>query len=187
MVCILARYRHGAREALRLERGDSSAGGAVIRRHDRVDLVVVRGQELFGVALGVGREPAIGVGLADILDLAGVDRFLQHFHLAREEEIRVGIGAVALDEDVVAFGLGLEHGARLHAADFLVVERQVEGVGVFDQAVVADHRNSLRDRFFDRRPDRARILRQDDERVGALRDQRLDIGELLACGRLSIR
>src|SRR5690606_3329707 len=59
MVCILARYRHGSREALRLERGDSSAGGTVVRRHDRVDLVVVRGQELFGVALGVGREPAI--------------------------------------------------------------------------------------------------------------------------------
>ena len=74
----------------------------------RVNLVVVGGQELLHVALRVLRQPAVRVGFADILDLAGVDGGLQHFHLAGEQEVGVRVGRRALDEDVVAFRLGLE-------------------------------------------------------------------------------
>ena len=82
-------------------------------------------------------------------------RGLEDFHLAGEQEVGVRVGRVALDEDVVALRLHREHGARLHAADFLVVEGDVEGVRVLDQAVIADHRNAFVDGLL-RRPGRWR-------------------------------
>ena len=75
LVAVLAGDRHGAGEALRIERRDDAGGHAVILGDDRIDLVVGRGQALLHVLLGIVRLPAVGEGLADILDLAGVDRW----------------------------------------------------------------------------------------------------------------
>ena len=93
MVAVLARDRDRAGQALSRQRRDDAAGGAVIGGHNRVDLVVVGGQELLHVLLRIGGQPAVGIGLADILDLAAVDGLLQHLHRAREQEIGVRIGA----------------------------------------------------------------------------------------------
>ncbi len=70
----------------------------------------------------------------------------------------------------------------LQAADFLVVEGDVEGSRVFDQAVVADDRNAFSGSLFDGRADCVGVLGENDQGVGALRDQRFDVGQLL-CGR----
>ncbi len=56
-------------------------------------LLLVGGQELLHVALRVGGQPAIGVGLADLLDLAGIDRgACSTSMLAREQEVGIRIG-----------------------------------------------------------------------------------------------
>ena len=128
------------------------------------------------------RLPAIGIGFADILDLAAVDGGLQHFLLAGEQEVRIRVGRRALDEDVVTFRLDLEHFGCLKTADFLVVEGDVEGVLIFDQAVITNNRNAFGNGLLHRRANRVAILRQNDQRIGALRNQRLHIGQLL-CGR----
>jgi hypothetical protein len=105
---------------------------------------------------------------------------------AGKEEVGVRIGRGALDEDVVAFRRGLEHGLRLHAADLLeIVEGQVEGFRVFDQAVIADDRDAFGGSLFDGRADGRGVLRQDDG-VGALGDQRFDVGQLLGSRRLGV-
>src|SRR3546814_1244324 len=57
--------------------------------------------------------------------------------LAGVQEVGVGIGRRALDEDEVALRLHLQHLARLQAPDLLVVEGQVEDAGHLDEAVVA--------------------------------------------------
>ena len=72
----------------------------------------------------------------------------------------------SLDEDVVALGLDLEDLARLDAADFLVVEGQVEDAGRFDQAVVSDDRNALCGGLGDGRHDGAVVLGQHDQGGG---------------------
>ena len=93
MVAVLAGNRHRASQALCRQSGDGATGGAVIRGDDRIDLVVVGGQELLHVLLRIGRQPAIGIGLANILDLASIDGFLQHFHLARKQEVGIRVSA----------------------------------------------------------------------------------------------
>ena len=65
--------------------------------------------------------------------------------VAGAQEVGVGVGLVALDDDVVALRHGLEHLAGLHAADLDVVEGEVQGLGIFDQAVVGDHRHAGRE------------------------------------------
>jgi hypothetical protein len=82
-------------------------------------------------------------------------------------------------------GLRLEHGAGLHPADLDVVEGQVEGARVLDQAVIGDDRNALVGGGLHGGDDRLGVLRQDDQRVDALRDQALDVGQLL--GRRGLR
>ena len=77
-------------------------------------------------------------------------------------------------------------GAGLHAAHFLVVEGNVEGARDLDQAVITNDRDAFLVGFFDRRTDRVGILGEDDQGVGALCDQALDIGQLLARARLSV-
>src|SRR5690606_31150343 len=89
-------------------------------------------------------------------------------------------------EDVVAFGLHGIDAAGLHAAHFLVVEGQVEGVRVLDQAVIADHRNAFGHGSGDGRGHGFGVLRQDDDGVGALRDEAFDVGQLLGGGRLGV-
>ena len=135
VVAVLPRDRDAV-HALRRQRRHRAAGGAVVRGDDRVDVVVVRGQDLLHVALRVGGQPAVGIGLADDGDVARVDRLLQHLLLAAAQEVGVRVGGRALDHHVVAFGLRLQHGAGLHPADLDVVEGQVEGARVLDQAVV---------------------------------------------------
>ncbi len=67
-----------------------------------------------------------------------------------------------------------------------VVERQVEGAVVFDQAVIADDRDTFGSGLFDGRPDSVLVPGVDDEGVNALRDQRVDVGQLLFGGRLGV-
>ena len=55
-------------------------------------LVVVGGEDLLHVALGVRRQPAVGVLLADDRDVAAVDGGLQHFLLPAAQEVGVRIG-----------------------------------------------------------------------------------------------
>ncbi|ENN88048.1 hypothetical protein RHSP_51307 [Rhizobium freirei PRF 81] len=186
LVGVLAGNRHGAGETLGVEGCDCAPGGAVVGGDDRVNLVVVGGQELLHVALRVLRQPAVGVSFADVLDLASIDGGLQHFHLAGEEEVGVRVGRRALDEDVVALRLGLQHVASLHAAHFLVVEGDVEGSRIFDQAVVADNRNAFVGGLFDGRADGVGILRENDESAGTLGNQGFNVGQLLRRRRLGV-
>jgi hypothetical protein len=55
-------------------------------------LLSFSGQDLLHVALGVGRQPAVGVGLADDGDIARIDCRLQDFLLAATQEVGVRIG-----------------------------------------------------------------------------------------------
>ena len=130
--------------------------------------------------------PAFRVLLADDPDIAAAHRGLQHLALAGVEEVRVGVRGRALDEDIVSLGLHGEHGTRLHAAHLDVVEREVEHVRVLDQPVVGDHGDAGLLRARHRGPHRVCILGEDDERLRPLRDQRLDVGELLLVGALRI-
>ncbi len=109
-----------------------------------------------------------------------LDRVGQHLLLALAQEVGVRVGGRALDEDVVALGLDLEHAARLHAADLLVVEGDVEHAGLLDQAVVGDDRQALALLGLGQRgQDRVLVHGQDDQHLGALGDQAVDVGDLL--------
>ena len=87
--------------------------------------------------------PAIGIGFADNLDVAGIDCGLNDFKLTFVQDIGVRISRGAFDKDIVAFGLGGEYGLGLKAANFLVVKGNVIGGGVFDQAVIANNRDAF--------------------------------------------
>ena len=52
-------------------------------------------------------------------------------------------------------------------------------VGDVDRHVVGDGRDALGAGLLERRQDRRAVLRQDDQRIDAARDQTLDVGELL--------
>mgnify|MGYP003646884983 CR=1 FL=1 len=178
MVAVLARDRDAV-HALRGQRRDNATGGAVIGSDNRIDAIVGRGQNLLHVALRVGGQPAIGIGFAHDLDLAGVNRLLQHFLLTAAQEIRVRVGGRALDHDVAAGGRCFQHRAGLHPAHFHVVEGQVEGAGVFDQAVIGDDRNALIGGGLNGGADGLRVLRQDDQRIDTLGDQAFNVRQLL--------
>src|SRR5580704_1785331 len=76
VVAILARHRNRTGHSLRSKRRNDAARHAVVLSDDRIDLVVVLGEDLLHVLLRVVRLPAVGVGHADVLDLAGVHRGL---------------------------------------------------------------------------------------------------------------
>ena len=115
------------------------------------------------------------------------DRRLEDLQLSAVQEVGVRVGRVALDEDVVALGLHLLKTSRAcMRADFLVVEGDVEGIRILDQAVVADDRDALVDRLLHGRRNRVGILGEDDQHIGALRDQVLDVGQLLLGRRLGV-
>jgi hypothetical protein len=78
--------------------------------------------------------------------------------LAGEQEVSIWVRRRTLDEDVVAFRLGFEHGARLETADLLVVEAQVERIGFLDEAVIADYGDAIGRCLLDGGPDGAGIL-----------------------------
>ena len=153
--------------------------------HHRVDLVVGRRQDLLHVALGVGGQPAVGIGLADDGDVTRVERLLQYLLLAAAQEVGVGIGGRPLDHHVVALRCLFEHGGGLHPADLDIVEGQIEGARILDQPVIADDGDAFVRRGLDGRADGRAVLGEDDERVGAARDQALDVGQLL--GRRTLR
>ena len=94
------------------------------------------------------------------------------------QEVGVGVGGVALDEDVAALGHDLLDRAGLHAPHLDVVEGDVERAGVLDQLVVTDDRHAVVDRIVDRRPDGRRVHGQDQDDVGALVDELLDVRNL---------
>ena len=73
MVAVLAGNRHGAGHALRRERGDGAAGGAVVGGTHCVDLVVILGEDLLHVFLGVGRQAIRRYTLRDIPGLSGIN------------------------------------------------------------------------------------------------------------------
>ena len=99
------------------------------------------GEELLHLGLRLGGVPVVGVGLADDLDVAGVDGLADDVLVAPAQEVGVGVGLVALDDDVVALGHLGEDRLRLHAADLDVVERQVQHRRILDEAVVGDDRD----------------------------------------------
>ena len=185
-IAVLAADRGGAFHALGGKRRDDAAGHAVVLRQDRVHLVVGGGEDLFHVALRVLGLPAVGEGFADDGDLARVDLVADDFHHAFEQEGGVRIARIALDDGVVAVGLHAHDGFRDDPAHALVVEGQVEGAVILDQAVVADHGDILGRGGVDGGADRVLVHGEDDERVGALGDQRLDIRQLLGRGGLGV-
>src|SRR5579862_7641824 len=178
-VAVLTRYRHLAVEALRLERGNRARGHAVVLGNHSVDLIVLLGQALFHFLLGVVGLPAVGEGLADILDLARVHRWLQHFVDAAEQEGRVRVALVALDEGVVAGRLRLEDFLGHQAADADVVEGDVKRVRILELDVVGDQFDAGVGGFLDRGQDRIGVEGDDEDDVDLLRDQPFDIRRLL--------
>ena len=69
-VAVLPRDRNVAGKPLRGERRHHAAGGAVVGGDHRVDVVVVGGQALLHVDLCILGQPAVGIELADDLDIA---------------------------------------------------------------------------------------------------------------------
>ena len=63
----------------------------------------------------------------------------------------------------------------------MLSKRQVEGARVLDEAVIGDDRDALVEGALDGRQDGGAVLGEDDERVRALRDELLDVRELLRC------
>ena len=183
-IAVLAGNRN-ALEALRRQRGDDAACGAVIRGDHGIDVVVVGREDLLHVPLGVRRQPAVGIGFADDGDCARIECLLQDFLLAAAEEIRVRIRGRALDHHVVALGGLGEHRTGFHPADLDVVEGEVEGARIRNQAVVAHDRHALVRSRLDGGADGIAVLGKDDERIRAARNQALHIGKLL--GRRALR
>ena len=97
-----------------------------------------------------------------------------------------GIALVAFDEGVGAGGLRGLDGLGHHAAYAEIVEGDVEHVRALDQAVIGDDGNAFVRSLLHRRQDRLRIRGEDDEHIGALGDEVLDICELLGRRRLSV-
>ena len=146
----------------------------------------MRGQDLLHVALCVGGQPAVGIGFGNDGDIARINRGLQHFLLAAAQEVGVRIGGRALDHHIVALWHRFQHGTRLHTAHFDVVEGQVKGAGVFDQAVIAHNRNTFVRGCGDCGADGLAVLGKDDQRINALGDQAFHIRQLLGRRRLRI-
>ena len=185
MVTILAGHRN-ALDALGRQGRHHTTGGAVVRGHHGVDLAAGLGDDLLHVFLGNFGLPAVGVFLAHDLDVALLDRRINDFLLATAQEVGVGVGRRALDHHVVALGLGFQNGAGLHAAHFDVVKGDVEHAGRFNQAVIGHHGNLLLGRFVDSGQDGVFVHRQNDQGLGALGNQAVDVGQLLLGGAASV-
>ena len=169
MITVLTGYRN----ALHTDRGEGrhdATGGAVIGSDDCIDLIIVGGQYLLHVGLSDLGLPAVRVLIADDFDVAAVDGRLQNLELTTMQEIGIGIGLVALDEDIVALGHQFEDLPGLHSAYFDIIEGQVKYVRVLDQAVIADHRDALGLGLCNSGKHRRRVPGQNDQRIGAARD-----------------
>ena len=106
LVAVLAGDRDLAGEALGLEGGDDAAGHPVVLGQDGVDLVVRCGEELLHGGLGDRGIPVVGVVLTDDRDRVAALAFGRDagVGVSLAEEVGVGVGGVALDDDEVAFG-----------------------------------------------------------------------------------
>src|SRR5690606_8737378 len=150
---------------------DHTARHSVVLGENGVNGVVIGGQALLHVRLGVLGLPAVRVGLADDLDLARRDIGAYHFFHALAQEVGIRVARVTLDDRIVSFGLGGLHGFGDDAPDALVVEGQVEGTVVLDQAVVTDNRNAFCRGLVDCGADRILVHGEDDQRLGPLGDE----------------
>ena len=108
------------------------------------------------------------------------------FSMPAAQEVGVRVGAVALDDHVVALGDDLDDLLGHQLADERVVEGDVEGLLVLDQAVVRDDRDALINRGLHGRLDRRAVLGQDDEHLRAIGDELLDVRRLLLGGRTGV-
>ena len=97
----------------------------------------------------------------------------------RQERRGVGVTRVALDDDVRAGRDSLEQRLCLRLADGHVVERDVQDLGVLDQAVIGDDGDAGVLGLLQRGDDGVGVLRQEHEDIGATVDERLDVGVLL--------
>jgi hypothetical protein len=123
--------------------------------------------------------PAVGVLLGDDLHVALLHGIGQRVLLAGAQEVGVRVAGRALDHHEAALGLHGQHGPGLQAADFAVVEAQVEDLGRLDQAVIGHDRHLAGLGLVQRRLDRVLVHGQDDQHLGALGQQGLDVGNLL--------
>ena len=156
-----------------------TTGHAVVGGHHRVYLAAIFGQDLLHVLLRYFRFPAVGELVADDLDVALLDGGVQHLLLTVAQELGIGVGRRALDHGVVAFRLGCQHSACLHAADLLVVERDVGHTGRFYQAVIGDDGNLLLVGLVHGRQNGVFVHRKHDQYLGTLGNQAIDVGQLL--------
>ena len=166
--------------------GNHAASHAVVGSNYSIHLATGLGQDLFHVLLGSFRLPVIGVLFTNNLDVALFDGSIQHFLLACAQQVGVRIGGGTLDHGVVALGLGSEDGLSLQTSNFLVVEREIEHLWGFKQAVIGDHGDALGLGLGQRRCNRILVLGQNHQHFCALVDQAVDVGELLLGRRLCI-
>ena len=134
----------------------------------------------------VFRLPAVRERLADNLDLARFNISADHFHHAFQQECGVRVTGVALDDGIVARRNQRGYLLCDDRADTFVVKGQIEGARIFDQAVIANHRDAFGSGAVDCRPDRIFVPGVDDQGVCTLCDQGFDVGQLLGGRGLGI-
>ncbi len=152
MIAILARHRNAV-HALCCQSCNRTTRRTVIRRNNRIDIVVLRGQDLLHVALRIRGQPTIGIGFCDNFDVTRVNRRLKNFLLTTAKEVCVRVRWRAFNHHVVAFWQRRVNRTRLHPSDFDVVKGQIKCTRVFDQSVIANNRNAFVGRGFNRRAD----------------------------------
>ena len=171
-VGVLPGDRHLARQFLRGQGLDRTARGGVVGGDDGVDFVVVTGQGVFDDAQGFGGVPLLDPLLADDLDVALVDGWLQHLHLAFAQYLGVVVGGRAAEQEIVALGRRLQHAAGLQFADFFVIEGDVGvDVRVENQAVIGHHLDPGLLGFGDGVGEYGGVERHDDDHVDATGNQ----------------
>ena len=128
--------------------------------------------------------------LADDLDVALVDQRLEHLHLAVAQQPRIVVSGGAAQQEVVALGRQFDHALCLQLAHLHVVEGHVAvDVGVQDQAVIRYDLDALLLGAGNGVAQHLGVERHDHEHVDVLRDQVLDLGDLLGLigvGRLHV-
>ena len=179
-VSVLAGDWHLARQFLRGQGLDRTAGGGVVGGDDGVDLVVVTGQGVFDNAQGFGGVPFLDPLLADDLDIAFVDGRLQHLHLTFAQHLGVVVRRRAAEQEVIALGRRLQHAAGLHLADFFVIEGNIGvDVGIEDQAIIGHHLDPGLLGFGHRVGQHRGVERHNHDHIDAPGDEVFDLGNLL--------
>ena len=179
---VLPGHEDFAGQPLLRQRLDRSARGAVVRREHGVERAPMLRDRRVHDLLGVLRLPVVGPVFVDDLDVAAREIRREDLVLSFLDERRVVVRLRAEDPDdlplarrrqVIDEVLGLE------LADAHVVEGDVEvEVGVSNEPVVRDDRDTR----FVGQPDglrhRGAVVRDDHEDVHVAREQPLDVGDL---------